>query len=219
MKGSCLSDETLSNYVEGRLNDNWNRRVEGHLPQCDACLEAMTVARIIADRGHLIKTAVTPTSVTRRAILAIRGVNRGRWADNISSFLRAWTIGWPTQWRLMRARTLFSVRGHKNMLSDDLFSVRRSYRDLKVEIGIEKTSQNTAHVRIHIIKVSHPRESTRVSLYRNYHEREIASFLLEDAPVFIENIPFGHYSLVFSRNGSEIGHYHFFLKESFHERE
>ena len=219
MKGSCLSDETLSNYVEGRLSDIRTRYVEGHLPLCEACLEAIAVARIIADRGHLIKTEVAPASVTRRAILAIRGINRGRWVDNISSFIRAWTIGWPTQWRLMSARTLFSVRGHKNFLTDDLFSIRKSYRDLKVEIELEKTSQNTAHVRIHVIKGAHPKESTRVSLYRNYHEREIASFLLEDAPVFIENIPFGHYSIVFSRNGNKIGHYHFFLKESFHERE
>jgi hypothetical protein len=119
----------------------------------------------------------------------------------------------------MRAKTLLSVRGHKNLLTNDLFSVRKSYRDLKMEIGIEKTSRNTAHVRLHIIKGAHPKVPTRVSLYRNYHEREIASFLFEDAPVIIENIPFGHYSLVFSRNGSEIGNYRFFLKESFHERE
>jgi hypothetical protein len=145
-------------------------------------------------------------------------MDKERWIDRITSSFWAWTIGWTTHWRIMRSRALFSVRGQKNLLTEDFCFVRKSYRDLKLEIGIEKTSQKTAHVRVNIIKGAHPKLPTRVSLYRNNHEREIASFLLDDAPVLFENVPNGHYTLEFSRNGSEMGHYRFYLKESFHER-
>jgi hypothetical protein len=218
MMVSCLSTETLSNYVEGRLSVYWKQRVEKHLSKCDACLETIIVFRKIAEKDHFIDSEVAPTSVTRRAIMATLNLDKERWSDRIASNFRARTIGWATRWRIMRSRALFSVRGHKNFLTEDFCFVNKSYRDLNLEIGIEKNSQKTAHVRVNLLNGPHTKLTTRVTLYRNDHEREIASFLLDDASVLFENISNGHYTLVFTRNGKKIGQYRFHLKESHDER-
>ena len=218
MKVSCLSEETLSNYEAGRLSGLRKRYVERHLSRCESCLEAIIVSRTITDRGHLIDTEVAPIGVIRRAIMATKSMGDEKWNDRVISYFRAWNIGWSIRWRLMRSKALFSVRGHKNVLTEDFCFVRKTYHDLKLEIGIEKTSQNTAHVRVNLNKGACPNRPIRVSLYRNNHEREVASFLFDDAPVLFENISHGHYALVFLRNGNEVGRYRFHLKEGFREQ-
>ncbi len=214
---TCLSAETLCDYAEGRLADHRRRRIEDHLSRCDSCLDTVAAARLIAERGPVLNAEVVPAGVTRRAVQSIRHANRSRWTDHIAGVIRAWIIGWPARWRFMSGETLLAVRGRNTLVGDDFFRVRKSCRGLKLEIDIEKTAQRSARVSVTLVTSAHPAGSARVSLYRNDPERETASCLLEDAPVVFENVPFGHYRLVFTRNGSTIGHYRFFLRESVHE--
>ncbi|MFZ0725957.1 MAG: hypothetical protein WAM61_09230, partial [Desulfobacterales bacterium] len=136
--------------------------------------------------------------------------------DTVAGFLRAWTITWSARWPFGRSGALLAVRGQHNLVDEDFFRIRKSFRDLTLEIDIERTSPQGFQVRVRQLKSAHLEMPARVTLFRTDHGRETASCLIEDDAALIDDIPCGHYRLVLTRNGIEIGRYRFFLKESIH---
>jgi len=54
--------------------------------------------------------------------------------------------------------------------------------------------------------------NARATLKRG--RREIGSYPVSEGYVVIEDIDFGRYNLLFSRNGTEMGRYHFEIRET-----
>jgi hypothetical protein len=106
------------------------------------------------------------------------------------------------------------IRGSKTRLDKDLIQVKKKYRDFDVEIEMEKMGENKAHIRVKIPGIVEEKGPVRVTLKRG--ERDVASQLLSGPYVLFENIPFGHYSLIFSTDGVELGEYHFEIRENRH---
>ena len=44
MRRECISEETLMDYIEGRLSEKERSKTEQHLAGCDICLEELSVA-------------------------------------------------------------------------------------------------------------------------------------------------------------------------------
>ena len=81
-----------------------------------------------------------------------------------------------------------------------------------MEIEIEKRGENKALIRVKpAAGISH-KEDVRVTLKKG--NREISSGLLNRGHVVFEDIPFGHYSIISSRDGVILGEYLFKIKET-----
>jgi hypothetical protein len=84
---------------------------------------------------------------------------------------------------------------------------------MAAEIQIEKTGDDKAHIRVSL--VGNPQiTGVRVTLKRG--EREVFSYSLGVGYVLFEDIPFGHYGLLFTKDGEVLGKYHFEMKGSYH---
>ena len=83
---------------------------------------------------------------------------------------------------------------------------------MDVEIQIEKRDQDKTSIRVMLLKDNAPKKPIRVTLLKM--EREVASFPLNRSAKFFEEIPFGHYMLVFTRKGIKAGEYSFEIKET-----
>lgn len=110
-----------------------------------------------------------------------------------------------------------AVRGTAE--ADALVRFRRRFADLSVEIEVERIDEETAQIRVvpeatapKQISTIRARVNPRVTLTRE--GREIASLPLASDGILFEDIQFGRYRLVFSRDGVEIGAYPFEIRDS-----
>lgn len=247
MKIRCSDDEMLADYFEGRLSGKDRTRMEAHLSRCKECREVLAVANSIVRARNLPSNArawpsartelngvskeVTETAVrlvSRQAAMSERlmqkpklsamgiagsGLFRGLYSK-ISDFLR---LPWA-EWRLA------PIRGSRRIISQDLVHLRKNFDGVEMDIEIEKTGENKAYIRVKSGECAGDKETLRVTLKRG--EREISSYLLgghisyppnNGAYVLFEDVPFGHYSLVFLRDGENIGTYLFEIKGTNHD--
>jgi hypothetical protein len=98
----------------------------------------------------------------------------------------------------------------------DLVLLKKTFEDVETEIEIEKVGENKALIRVRLLLADFTSQKVRVTLKKN--DREIASHLAEEAYVLFEDIPFGHYSLTFARDGLTLWTYFFEIKETSHDR-
>ena len=99
------------------------------------------------------------------------------------------------------------------MVSKDLVRLKKSFKTVDVEIEIEKTGENTSCIRVRLPRNA---EGIRITLVQDDRGREISSQLLNGGDAIFEEIRFGHYSLIFTRDGEKLGVYRFVTKESEH---
>jgi hypothetical protein len=222
MKNSCFNDEMLADYIEGRLTDDGRAVIERHLYDCETCLDGFVVAEKLSRDNVQLDMVAAPSPVTRTAVNLVRSQILAPdvpLKQRLKRSLRAWSTGLldlfrPVPWR---QDTLGPIRGSKKVVSDDLVHLRKTFKEIETEIEIEKTGKLTAHIRIRLTQNSNHMKGVRATLKKG--EREISSHPLIGAYVLFEDIPFGHYELTFSSNGSKLGTYLFAVKESPHDRE
>lgn len=220
MRTKCIREEVLMDYLEGRLSEKERSKSERHLANCDTCLEEVVVAgEMIRGTRHLELDTV-PEDVTRRAIEAVRGIKDNSLLDKVSIYVSLFasklsetsTGLWP--WK---SPGLAPVRGTKTVIAEDLILLRKSFSDLDAEIEIEKKGRNMASIRVMLARDDTPEKPIRITLFKN--GREVASCPSTRSAALFEDIPFGHYELVFTRKGVKAGEYPFEIKETRHGRE
>jgi hypothetical protein len=220
MRMRCVREEVLMDYLEGRLSEKERSKSERHIANCETCLEEVVVAgEMIRGNRHFVLDTV-PEDVTRRAIEAVRAIKDNSLLDKVSIIMRSLVSKlfeissglWP--WK---NTGLAPVRGTKTVIAEDLILLRKSFSDLDVEIEIEKKSPNMVSIRVMLGRDGNPDKPIRVTLFKN--GREVASCPSTRSPALFEDIPFGHYQLVFTRNGVKAGEYPFEIKETRHGRE
>ena len=215
MKTMCLSDEYLTDYLEGRLSPKQRRQVEFHLSLCDQCLEYLNICRRIGSAAFNIKTSIAPTALSKRVIAGISYLDKGSPLDRLAGRTRAIFLQWQRfleQNGGLGFTPLAPIRGNKTQLADDLVLLQKTFSDLETEISIEKVDRQLANVTVTIQKANPDKSPVRVGLMAE--DREVASYLMDKDAAQFESVKFGHYALVFTFNSTLIGRYFFQIKES-----
>jgi len=220
MKTRCTQEEDLMDYLEGRLSEKDRLVIEQHLSVCDFCVEELVVAEKCEDRTFSLGLEPAPEPVTLRAVELVAEFSRESLFERISACVKLVVDKRGTVlmklWPKANAG-LAPVRGSKTVLAGDLILLRKSFSDFEAHIEIEKTSEDQASIFIRLPEVDETRNPIRATLLKN--GREMSSFLCAGQPAAFEGVPFGRYTLVFSRNGMKVGEYAFILKETPHGAE
>jgi hypothetical protein len=218
MKTVCPQEELLADYLEERLGLEKKSGVESHFSECSRCLDEFLTANSIMQNRKNLTADPAPEHMTEAAVkLVLKLVSRPqdsskpkgyRIFSNIFSRI-------SEQIKLMRynKNRFAPVRGSRSSASSDFYRVKKMFKETVVEIELEKAGHRIAAIRVTLINESGNENDFRVTL-RNSNEREIASHRISAKFAIFENIPFGHYSLVFMHNGKKIGTYSFEIKES-----
>jgi hypothetical protein len=215
MKTICLSDEYLIDYIEGRLTSNQRRQVEFHLSLCDQCLEYSYIFRGIGSAVFIGDASIAPSALTKRVIGNLDRLDQGSLLDRLVARARALCLQWQHFLELngkLGFATLAPIRGNKALVADDLVLLNKTFSDLETEISVEKIDRRLANVSVAVRKANPEKAPVRVSLMTG--DREIASYLVDTGEAYFESVAFGHYTLVFTHNGSSIGRYSFNIKET-----
>ncbi len=221
MKATCPNEETLTDYLEGRLSEEERSQVEMHLSECEICLEGIVVANGLAQGRDRFELDLVPNEVTEAAVRLVTSqavTAHGSLMEKVRGSVN--NIG-STISEVLRPRQrarweLAPIRGSKTVVSDDLVCLRVPFDEIETEIEIEKTGSGKAHIRVKPHEVGKQRKTVRITLKKG--EREIASYLSDGAYVLFEDVPFGHYSISLAENSVRLGTCLFEIKETGHGR-
>lgn len=219
MKNLCHNEEMLADYLEGRLSDNARSQMENHLSICENCLQELMIGKDLILGGDQNGLAGVPDEVTESAVRRLSSLNlitssfsKERLTGLLDRFyLTVSNLFNMSAWRELH---LAPVRSSKKVISKDLMYLKKSFQEINTEIEIEKTGDHNSCIRV---RVSNNIKGVRVTLLQK-NEREISSQLLNGNDAVFEEIPFGHYRLVFTRDGLKVGIYRFVTKETSYGR-
>ncbi|MDY6973380.1 MAG: zf-HC2 domain-containing protein [Thermodesulfobacteriota bacterium] len=223
MKSQCPNEEVFSDYLEGRMPDRERSKIEEHLSSCDTCLQDLVVTRGVVRGYSGLRSNPVPPEVTQVAVSLVK--NRGLpspesvaqrlWRflgglrSTLSGLFRLATWG---QWRFA------PIRGAIKLISKDLIQRKKVFKGVETDIEIEKAGQDRAVIRVRLREnTTQGKGMIRVTLEKE--GSEISSTLLDEGYVLLEDIPFGHFALSFTRDGEMLGTYHFEIKENSHGEE
>lgn len=213
-----LTEETLIDFLEGRLTEEERRGVENHLAACDHCLAELVLIHEAVCDPVLSEYASVPPRLKQTVIDQFSPVNhrlRKSWKTAMVDWKKKFSL--PAFRYLPRRHFgLASLRGSHAVVDRDFFAIEKSYPDLRVKIEIDRTGANQADIRVKALANRSRAALLRVTLCRG--PREVASFLFAHAPATFEDIPFGHYELSFFIDHNMAGRYSFEIKESRDDR-
>ena len=221
MKKACPSDEMLADYLQGHLAEKEGSEMEEHLSDCTICLEELVIANSLFQGADLPQLDAVPAEVTEAAVRLMQSLDSAE-SDSLSEKFERAIKDLPTRisdflnhktWAELQPQP---VRGFKRKVAKDLVLLKKTFEDVESEIEIEKVGENKALIRVRLLLADLTSQKIRVTLKKG--DREIASHLAEEAYVLFEDIPFGHYSLTFARDGLTLGTYLFEIKETAHDR-
>jgi hypothetical protein len=221
MKKACPSDEMLADYLQGHLAEKEGSEMEEHLSDCTICLEELVIANSLFQGANLPQLDAVPAEVTEAAVRLMQSLDSAE-SDSLSEKFERAIKDLPTRisdflnhktWAELQPQP---VRGFKRKVAKDLVLLKKTFEDVESEIEIEKMGENKALIRVRLLLADLTSQKIRVTLKKG--DREIVSHLAEEAYVLFEDIPFGHYSLTFARDGLTLGTYLFEIKETAHDR-
>ena len=221
MEIACPADEIHADYLEGRLSEEERSEMEEHLSDCNACLEVLAVANSLIRGEEQFRLEPVPAKVTDAAGRLVQSQDpqvSEHLSEKIERILKDLSSKVsesfsPKTWGQLQPQP---VRGSKRKVPKDLVLLKKTFEDVETEIEIEKVGENKALIRVRLLLADFTSQKVRVTLKKN--DREIASHLAEEAYVLFEDIPFGHYSLTFDRDGLTLWTYLFEIKETAHDR-
>jgi hypothetical protein len=210
MRNQCPNDETLADYLEGRLSGSQQARIESHLATCSNCREQVGIylKLVYPDMSEQFSTA--PKHVTDSAVDLVAGLAKDQRSRPRFEGVRRWAakkIALLEQLAPSNGLRPVAVRSADTVVSERRISRKKKFKELNVTIEIERSSGDLALIRVVAAEQPTPDHPIRVTLLKS--DREITSMMLEDASLVFEDIAFGAYALVFIRSGAVIGKYCF----------
>jgi hypothetical protein len=218
MKIICPQEELLADYLEDRLALDERSNIESHFSDCTQCRDEFLTANSMLQSRPFLEADPVPEHVTGAAVkLVAQLVSRPRAAIEPKAypfFQKLYArISEHIKLILFNKNRYAPVRGSRRSETSDFYRLRKMFKEFVAEIEIEKAGHQIAAIRITLINGFGVESDIRVTL-QNSNEREIASYPISGKFAIFENIPFGHYRLVFMQNGKKIGNYSFEIKES-----
>lgn len=214
MTDTCISDERLADYLEGRLSSGERAQIEAHISFCERCLDSVQIYQRLGTEPFSQSEAV-PSTAAKRSLVGLDRLDPGRLLDALAGRIRALILRWEhyANTKGMGDRAVLDpIRGSKTLVDEDMVVLKKTFSDLEAEISIEKIDPQVATISVVISKVNPEKAPVRVSLTTK--QREVASYLMGSGDAYFEQVPFGHYTLRFTSNGGVIGQYAFQLKET-----
>jgi hypothetical protein len=216
MKRNCKYETWLPDYIEGTLDKAGTDRLEKHLAECSVCLDTASLMTVLRRQEEGLSLDPVPPEVTLSALAAIhdRAKEEGTPLKRLAMKTQAMVhLGLGSLKTIFQGPWQVSLaRGPASCAGGEVVRVKRLFRGVTVEIEIEKTGPKTALIRIQLPNPPPKWRKARVTLKRG--RREIGSYPLSEGYVVIEDIDFGRYNLLFSRNGTEMGRYQFEIRET-----
>jgi len=220
MKIECIREEALMDYFDKKLTEEERVVIEEHLSECDDCLELM---KMISQMGKTPENSKSewaslkpvPEYVTKKAIESVWAMGENPIKkENAGYFSRLFSLFMDKITELFTFRPLepVAVRSKKKDAQNDLFIVHKTISDLEVEFEFEKRPLNRALIRILVAQNPLQKEPLRVTLFSA--DREVSSFTIKESAVTFQEVPFGHYTIVFFRSGQKLGNYSFEVKDT-----
>ncbi len=216
MKRDCKYETWLPDYIEGTLDEAVTDTLEEHLADCSACLETATILTALTRQDEGFELEPVPPELTLSILTSILPQTKGGQGPMRRLGMKAQAI---RHLALGSLRAVFGgplalslARGLDTGMNGNLVRVKKIFKGGVVEIEIEKTGPRTALIRILLPDPSPKWRKARVTLKRG--RREMGSYPLNEGYVVIEDIDFGRFNLLFSRNGTEMGRYHFEIRET-----
>lgn len=218
----CPDDETLVDYLEGRLSDEYRRAIDAHLVACTSCREQVAVCADVMNATSLTDDMVqAPDPLTRKTLEQVRSADsRKKTRGMLSRTRRLLTAGLEKVERLTLRLDAAPVvlRGNGKERAENIIRRQKTFNQTTFIIELEKTGPDQAVLRVFPERETTDRYQTtkgellRVSLFRG--DRELVSATVSKEPVVFEDIDFGAYVLAFVQHGEKIGEYAFELNES-----
>ena len=220
MKKQCIAEETLADFLEGRLTGDKLSDAENHLADCDQCLDIIKIGSGLIRGGGADGIRPVPEDVTRQAMQLVKGqlpektVSATQIVSSSFKQMSARVSRWFSH-DLWGSSQLATVRGDWQIVSDNVIHVKKQFKLFKVGIEIERITNGTATIRVNLVKSEKEYSGMRVTLKKG--DREVSSDSMNGEFVVFESIPFGQYRLVFSRMEETLGNYKFEIKETLNE--
>jgi hypothetical protein len=218
MKIKCLNEELLADYLEDRLNVDERSSIETHFSSCKRCLDEFLTANSMLQSRQYLEADPVPGHVTEAAVKRVAQlVSRpgGALKERDYPFFQKIPsrISEHIKLIMFNKNRFAPVRGSGLSETGDSYRVRKMFQEFVAEIEIEKTGHQIAVIRVTLMDGFGVESDIRVTL-QNGNQREIGSYPMSANFAIFENIPFGHYSLIFMQNKHKIGNYNFEIKES-----
>lgn len=216
MKRDCEYETWLPDYTEGTLDETRTDALETHLAGCPVCLETTALLAVLAREEGGGALDPVPPELTLSTLASLPSRAKGG-CEPMGGLGRKAQIMGHLAFDALRALfnrpwQLSPARGPESLGDGALVRVKKAFKGTLVEIEIEKTGPGTALLRILLPHPSPGWRNARVTLKRG--RREIGSYPLDEGYVVIEDVDFGRYNLLFSCNGTEMGRYHFQIRET-----
>lgn len=209
MRNRCPNEETLTDFVEGRLSGRQQARIESHLAACDDCRQQVGVYLQLTHPESAVEPVAAPDYLTDKALRLVAGQADAESARPLfQSTRRLAGRGIALLEQLVPGNGLHPVpvRGAETALSERRISRQKQFEDLSVTIEIERSDDDLALIRV-LPTGKAADQPVRVALIQG--DREIASMTLAAGPLVFDDIAFGTYTLVFVRSGAMLGEYRF----------
>lgn len=210
MKRFCVDEETIMDYLEGRLEKHSRKRVEQHLCGCADCRRLILLTSdLMFDDWHQ-ESFPAPSAATQRAIEVVKTISRGRanWKEQLGENKRK---------LIDNARSLAKefasypepqvvLRSGPMLPTEDFTQYHISMAGTEGTIAVEKMPGAAYTVQVRTTSGRPLEKAVRVTLFAD--NIEIASATLLDETVQFEDIPSGSYVVQFSQAGRELDTYH-----------
>jgi hypothetical protein len=209
MRNRCPNEETLSDFVEGRLSGRQQARIESHLAACDDCRQQVGVYLQLIHPESAAEPVVAPDYLTDKAVRLVAGQADAESSPSLfkgARRLAARGIALLEQLGPANGLQPAPVRGAETTLSEQRIRRQKQFEDLTVTIEIERSDDDLALIRV-LPAGKAADQPVRVALIQG--DREIASMTLAADPLVFDDIAFGSYTLVFIRSGAALGEYRF----------
>jgi len=210
------------------VSEKERSKIEQHCNECDTCFEVLVLAGKMVKSGDAFEQTQAeldpvPENITRQATKKVKGLRHNSSvnsaarsvAPQLSKLLNKCTDKLEELFQL-RTPAIATVRGGKSIIAEDHIQIKKVFSDLTTQIEFEKTEHNQFLVRIIPINSDLLVKKIRVTLFRK--EREVSSSLMGKEAVIFDKIPFGHYTLIFTRSGEKLGEYPFEIKGTHRKR-
>jgi hypothetical protein len=197
----CLSDETISLYLESLLSDAERDRVEEHLFNCALCLqlvidvvksEALEQKEIskIRERTVSERTAKTGLGEVMDTVIKPLKISLAWVGGHLT--LRETDAQFISFWNELRP---VLVRGGSNKKALSLPPFSKTFEDYRVKVRVMEEGVGKCDIQCEIIPLSEKKDRPRIKVELMKTGRMLRSFLLENDSLLFQGISTGEYMI------------------------